>query len=112
MCANASVEDLLVGVASGEPHRLPVDRPLRGHPQHLARPETFCSGEGVQFARRAAQMREAALSFLSMDAPRHTKLRKLVSATFTPRQIGRIEDAIKASAARRIVRRGRDDRGR
>jgi hypothetical protein len=37
-----------------------------------------------------------------MDAPRHTKLRGLVSAAFTPRQVARIEDGIR-TAARRIV---------
>jgi hypothetical protein len=42
------------------------------------------------------------MSFLAMDAPRHTKLRKLVSSAFTPRQIARIEDGIRINA-RRIV---------
>jgi cytochrome P450 len=37
-----------------------------------------------------------------MDAPRHTKLRGLVSAAFTPRQIARIEEGIRENA-RRIV---------
>jgi cytochrome P450 len=47
-------------------------------------------------------MLEASQSFLAMDAPRHTKLRGLVSAAFTPRQIKRIEDGIRVNA-RRIV---------
>ena len=38
------------------------------------------------------------MSFLAMDAPRHTKLRGLVSAAFTPRQVARIEDGIRANA--------------
>jgi cytochrome P450 len=38
-----------------------------------------------------------------MDAPRHTKLRGLVSAAFTPRQIKRIEDGIRVSAKRIIA---------
>ena len=37
-----------------------------------------------------------------MDAPRHTKLRGLVSAAFTPRQVARIEEGIRENA-RRVV---------
>ncbi|HEY2216443.1 MAG TPA: cytochrome P450, partial [Solirubrobacteraceae bacterium] len=65
-------------------------------------PETFCSGEGTQFADAPPEFLEASMSFLAMDAPRHTKLRKLVSSAFTPRQIARIEDGIRINA-RRIV---------
>jgi cytochrome P450 len=63
---------------------------------------TFCSGQGVQFADAPPEMLEASQSFLAMDAPRHTKLRGLVSAAFTPRQVKRIEDGIQANA-RRII---------
>jgi cytochrome P450 len=65
-------------------------------------PATFCSGQGVQFGDAPPEMLEASQSFLAMDAPRHTKLRGLVSAAFTPRQIARIEQNIR-TAARRIV---------
>ena len=65
-------------------------------------PATFCSGEGVQFGDAPQEMLEASQSFLAMDAPRHTKLRGLVSAAFTPRQVKRIEDGI-AAGARRII---------
>jgi cytochrome P450 len=65
-------------------------------------PATFCSGQGVQFGDAPPEMLEASQSFLAMDAPRHTKLRGLVSAAFTPRQVARIVDGIRANA-RRVV---------
>jgi cytochrome P450 len=61
-------------------------------------PSTFCSGEGTQFADAPPEFLEASMSFLAMDAPRHTKLRGLVSSAFTPRQIARIEDGIRVNA--------------
>jgi cytochrome P450 len=64
--------------------------------------ETFCSGAGTQFADAPPEFLEASMSFLAMDAPRHTKLRGLVSSAFTPRQVARIEDGIRVNA-RRIV---------
>src|SRR4051812_40708599 len=71
--------------------------------RHVSRgPATFCSGQGVQFGDAPPEMLEASQSFLAMDAPRHTKLRGLVSAAFTPRQVRRIEDGIR-TAAREIV---------
>jgi cytochrome P450 len=65
-------------------------------------PVSFCSGEGTQFADAPPEFLEASMSFLAMDAPRHTKLRGLVSAAFTPRQVARIEEGIRVNA-RRIV---------
>src|SRR5947209_3259687 len=65
-------------------------------------PAAFCSGQGTQFGDAPPEMLEASQSFLAMDAPRHTKLRGLVSAAFTPRQVARIEEGIRANA-RRVV---------
>ena len=50
----------------------------------------------------APELLEATLSFIAMDAPRHTKLRGLVSSAFTPRQVARIEEGIR-QAAKEIV---------
>ena len=61
-------------------------------------PKTFCSGQGTQFADAPPEFLEASLSFLAMDAPRHTKLRGLVSSAFTPRQVARIEERIRVNA--------------
>jgi cytochrome P450 len=60
--------------------------------------EVFLSGRGVMFENVPVELLEASQSFLAMDPPRHTKLRKVVSAAFTPRQVRRIEDSIKANA--------------
>jgi cytochrome P450 len=60
--------------------------------------DVFISGNGVLFENVPADLLEASQSFLAMDAPRHTLIRKLVSAAFTPRQVRRIEDSIKANA--------------
>ena len=63
-------------------------------------PELFCSGQGVQLENVPEMFLEATQSFLAMDAPRHTLLRKLVSAAFTPRRVRLIEDQIRAQAGR------------
>src|SRR4051794_1510340 len=60
--------------------------------------KTFCSGQGVMFFEAPPEMLEATLSFIAMDAPRHTKLRGLVSAAFTPRQVARLEERIAVHA--------------
>src|SRR6058998_1008622 len=75
--------------------------------RHVSRnPELFCSGKGVVFGDAPPEMLEASQSFLAMDAPRHTKLRKLVHSAFTPRQIARIEDGIRANARRIVAEAG------
>lgn len=60
--------------------------------------ETFLSGQGVLFESVPQELLEASQSFLAMDAPRHTLIRKLVHSAFTPRQVARIEESIKANA--------------
>ncbi|MBB2939140.1 cholest-4-en-3-one 26-monooxygenase [Amycolatopsis bartoniae] len=40
------------------------------------------------------------LVLLNMDAPQHTKLRRIVSKGFTPRAIGKLEDTLRERAAR------------
>jgi cytochrome P450 len=65
-------------------------------------PATYRSGDGVQFGDAPPELLEASQSFLAMDSPRHGKLRGLVSAAFTPRQVARIEDGIRVSAKRII----------
>src|ERR1044072_6335129 len=35
---------------------------------------------------------------LNMDAPQHTRLRKIISRGFTPRAVGRLEDEVRTRA--------------
>jgi len=60
-------------------------------------PKTFSSAEGV-VGDAPRELREATLSFIAMDAPRHTKLRGLVSSAFTPRRVAQIEEGIRQAA--------------
>lgn len=64
--------------------------------------ETFISGQGVLFDLLPDIFLQMSQSFLAMDEPQHDRLRKLVSSAFTPKQIKRIDDKIKA-AAKEIV---------
>ena len=57
-------------------------------------------------------MLELNASFLVMDAPRHTALRRVVSGAFTPRHVARLEHDIAAEATRivdQFVERGGGD---
>ncbi|SNR82919.1 Cytochrome P450 [Haloechinothrix alba] len=61
-------------------------------------PEIFSSAQGVQQEEVPGDILAAAESFLGMDAPEHSRLRRLVSAAFTPKQVAKIEDQIKNQA--------------
>lgn len=65
-------------------------------------PDVFCSGQGIMIEDVPENILEAASSFLATDSPRHTALRRLVSAAFTPKRVAKIEEQIKKQA-RRIV---------
>jgi cytochrome P450 len=64
--------------------------------------DTFISGQGVLFDLLPEIFLQMTQSFLAMDNPKHDKLRKLVSAAFTPKQVRRLEEQI-TTAAREIV---------
>lgn len=68
------------------------------------RPDDFCSGQGVIFEAVPELIIESASSFLVLDAPRHTQLRKLVSTAFTPRRVAMINDQIRSQAERLVDR--------
>jgi cytochrome P450 len=66
------------------------------------RPQDFLSGKGITFESLPLEVLDAAQGFIAMDPPRHTKIRRLLAAAFTPKQLARIDDHIVANA-RRIV---------
>ncbi|KAA0120526.1 cytochrome P450 [Mycolicibacterium sp. P9-22] len=67
------------------------------------RAEVFSSATGgVTFEDMPNEVLEAASSILSMDEPRHGKVRRVVSSVFTPRRTNLIRDQI-FNQARQIV---------
>ena len=60
--------------------------------------ETFISGKGSNIADLPVEMNEFFGSMINMDAPKHTKLRKLVNKGFTPRMVGRIDEQVREQA--------------
>ena len=64
-------------------------------------PEVFCSGQGaVSILDMPADMNEFYGSLISMDDPRHARLRKIVSGTFTPRMLNNVIDEVEKTAKR------------
>jgi cytochrome P450 len=63
-------------------------------------PKLFCSGEGVGMGEAPKELLELNASFLVMDAPEHTELRRIVSGAFTPRRVAQLQDQITAEATR------------
>lgn len=66
------------------------------------RHDDFLSGEGIVMESMPQELLDAGQGFIAMDPPRHTKIRRLLSSAFTPKQVARINDQISANA-RRIV---------
>jgi cytochrome P450 len=66
------------------------------------RPGDFLSGKGITFESLPPEALDAAQGFIAMDPPRHTKIRRLMAAAFTPKQLARIDEHILANS-RRIV---------
>jgi cytochrome P450 len=66
------------------------------------RPDDFLSGPGIAGDNVPQEIIEAGSSIIAMDAPRHTKMRRLLASAFTPRQMHRISDQIDANATRSV----------
>lgn len=63
-------------------------------------PELFASGRGgTNIGDIPAELAEFLGSIINMDAPRHTKIRRLISAGFTPKRVAALDDAVRSRAA-------------
>jgi methyl-branched lipid omega-hydroxylase len=60
-----------------------------------SQPAVFCSGEGaVSITDIPADLNEFYGSLISMDDPRHAKIRRIVSKVFTPRMLEQLVDSV------------------
>ncbi|MFZ9818400.1 MAG: cytochrome P450 [Ilumatobacteraceae bacterium] len=72
---------------------------------HVSRnPDLFCSGRGTNIPDLTVELNEFFGSMISMDDPKHVRLRTIVSKGFTPKEIGRVEEYVRVKA-RTIVDR-------
>jgi cytochrome P450 len=68
-------------------------------------PEVFSSAAGaVSILDMPAEMNEYFGSMISMDDPRHARLRRIVSGTFTPKMLNQVLDQVAATAAEVVER--------
>ena len=67
-------------------------------------PQIFSSASGITIQDMPMEFVEYFSSMIAMDDPRHARLRRLVSAGFTPRMLSRLEDTVQ-TVARDIVDR-------
>jgi cytochrome P450 len=64
-------------------------------------PDVFCSGKGAtSVADLPVEFNEYFGSMINMDAPRHARLRRIVSRAFSPRMIAKFEDDVRTAAAK------------
>ncbi len=62
-----------------------------------SQPALFCSGRGaVSIPDVPADLNEFYGSMISMDDPRHAKIRRIVSKAFTPRMLEQLVDGVRA----------------
>jgi len=75
-------------------------------------PHIFCSGNGVNVTDMPADFNEFFGSMISMDDPRHARLRRIVSRGFSPRHVQRLEEDVQRTAVQivdAVVDRGECD---
>jgi len=66
--------------------------------------KVFCSGQGSNIGDLPQEMNEFFGSMISMDDPKHFRLRSIVSKGFTPKEITRIHELVVAKASEIIDR--------
>lgn len=65
-----------------------------------SQPAVFCSGAGaVSIADMPAELNEFYGSVISMDDPRHAKIRRIVARAFTPRMLEKVMDSVERLAS-------------
>ncbi len=62
-------------------------------------PQVFSSAEGITMLDTPMEFAEFFSSMIVMDDPRHARLRKLVSAGFTPRKLNQLIEGVQVQAA-------------
>ncbi|MGB8651163.1 MAG: cytochrome P450 [Mycobacteriales bacterium] len=64
-----------------------------------SQPALFCSGKGaVSILDMPVELQEFYGSLISMDDPRHAKIRRIVSLAFTPRRLEQLVDSVEELA--------------
>ena len=63
------------------------------------RPEIFSSAQGITILDSPPEFNEYFQSMIAMDDPRHARLRRIVSAGFTPRMLQKLEDSVQQVAS-------------
>lgn len=62
-------------------------------------PQIFSSAKGIVVGDQPVEFVEFFGSMIGMDDPRHAKLRRIVSAGFTPRMLAKLDESVQALAA-------------
>ena len=62
-------------------------------------PQIYSSARGITINEFPPEFNEYFNSIIAMDDPRHARLRRLVSAGFTPRMLARLEDSVQDQAS-------------
>jgi methyl-branched lipid omega-hydroxylase len=61
-------------------------------------PKTYCSRLGIDIESNPAEMSESVNSMINFDDPKHARMRRLVSAGFTPKRTAQLDRDLRATA--------------